>query len=206
MMVWGQAEVGFGFLPSVNINKKLPKDWAINFKTESRQAFIEEEVKYEYLQTDISLAASKKISLNSTIAAGYLLRIEGGVLKHRSIQQLNIIDRNVRYKLAHRFSTDQTFDPEEANEYRLRYRISAEIPMSGESLDVNEFFVKLGNEYLNAFSEANYDLEIRALGFLGYVVSPRNKVELGVDYRIDSFISNAAQHQFWAGLNFYLSI
>lgn len=195
-----------GFLPSLNVNKKLPNDWSINFKSESRQSLVKDDFKYEYLLTDISLAASKKVGINTAVSLGYLVRLYEGGSKNRIQQQITLVQRLATFRLSHRFLADQTFSNDEDTEFRLRYRISSEIPLQGKSLDPNEFFIKLNNEYLNSWHEKSYDLEIRLASYLGYVVSPANKLELGLDYRADSFIEGNQRNRFWIGLNIYLSI
>lgn len=195
-----------GLLPSLNLNKKLPKDWSLNFKAESRQSLHKDDFNYDYLLTDISFAASKKIGINTAVAVGYLTRIDDGEIKHRTFQQLAFVKRKTSLSFSHRLLADQTFQKDDTEELRLRYRISAEIPLQGTSLDLKEFFVKLNNEYLNSLYHKNYDLEIRGAAFLGYVISPANKLEFGLDYRISSFINGNTRNRLWLGLNFYSAI
>ncbi|MCB0628440.1 MAG: DUF2490 domain-containing protein [Saprospiraceae bacterium] len=204
---YAQGSNQFGLLPSFNLNLKLPRDWALNFKAESRQSIRKrDDFKYEYLFTDLSLAGGKKIGVNTRLVIGYLVRLENEGTQNRTIQQLNIVKRYVKVNLAHRIAADQTFADDEAVEWRFRYRLSAEIPLSGQSLDVHEFFIKANNEYLNSLQGEKYDLEIRSVGFIGYVTSPVSKLELGLDYRIDSFINGRARNRFWLALNVYQSI
>ena len=44
--------------------------------------------------------------------------------------------------LAHRFSTDQTFRPNQKTEFRLRYRWAADLPLKGNKLNSKEFYLK----------------------------------------------------------------
>lgn len=201
-----QSTFELGFLPSININKKLPNDWALNFKTESRQSLFKDDFIYDYLLTDVSLVASKKIGMNTSIALGYLIRNEGNEFENRTIQQIVFIKRHASFILSHRILADQTFKKNENTEYRLRYRISSEIPIQGRTLDPKEFFVKMSNEFLNSMHNKDYDLEIRGAAFLGYVTTPSSKIELGADYRVDSFIYGKSRNRLWVGLNIYLSI
>ncbi|NHB69096.1 DUF2490 domain-containing protein [Perlabentimonas gracilis] len=201
-----QSSFVLGFLPSINLNKRLPQDWSLNLKTESRQSIAKQEFSYEYLLTDISIAASKKIGINTSIAIGYLARVDENSLKNRSMQQITFIKRYPGFRLAHRLLTDQTFAKDDDAEFRLRYRISSEIPLQGSSLDPKEFFAKLSNEYLNSLQGKSYDMEIRWASFIGYAISPANKIELGFDYRIDSFIEGSSRNRVWLSLNFYTSI
>jgi hypothetical protein len=204
---YAQNNSQFGLLPSFNLNLKLPKDWALNFKVESRQSIRErDDFNYEYLLTDLSVATAKKIGINTQLVIGYLVRLEDKDIQNRTIQQLNIVRRYVNVNLAHRIAADQTFVDDEAVEWRFRYRLSAEIPLNGQSLDVHEFFIKANNEYLNSFQGEHYGLEIRGVGLIGYVPSPSGKLELGLDYRIDSFLNGRARNRFWLTLNVYQSI
>ncbi|WP_462318009.1 DUF2490 domain-containing protein [Marinilabilia sp.] len=201
-----QSQNEIGFLPSINFNKKLPRDWAVNFKVESRQSLYKEGLKYDYLLTDFALAGDKKIGINTKIAAGYLLSKFNGGIKNRFFQQLSMVKRYPTFKMAHRFSTDQTFEKDEDPEFRLRYRASAEVPLSGASLDPREFYFKINNEYLNALQARDYDLEIRVAGFIGFVITPSNKLEIGIDNRIDSFVNGNSRNRMWLSLNLYQSI
>ena len=201
-----QSKKELGLLPSLNINKKFSKDWSVNVKTESRQSVANESSNYEYVLTDFSFIVAKKTSLNTTISGGYLMRFREREVVNRTIQQITLVKRYSSLRLAHRIVTDQTFQENADTEIRLRYRLSTEIPLSGESLDPNEFFLKLSNEYLNALEGPDYDLEIRSGSFVGHAFSLRSKLELGLDYRIGSFLNEAPRSRFWIGLNYYLTI
>jgi len=201
-----------GFLPSINLNKKLPGDYKLNFKLESRQEIAKgffnqsSNYSYNYLLTDFSLITAKKIAINKTIAIGYLARLREGELIHRGIQQFIITKAYSGFKLSHRIATDQTFTSSEATEYRFRYRLSSAISLNGQSVDPKEFYLKINNEYLNSFENKDYDLEIRLVPMLGYQFSNTNKLEFGLDYRINAFLKGNTRHRFWLGVNWYLSI
>lgn len=200
-----QSEQEFGFLPVLNLQKKLPKDWALNFKAESRQSFYKEEARYRYLLTDFSLAAAKKLSINTSVVGGYLLRVEEGKAIHRSLQQLSTVRRYPAFKLAHRLATDQTFEADAPTEYRLRYRLAMEVPLNGQALDAREFFLKFSHEYLSGLEGGEYDLEVRGLCFLGFSLTTRRKLELGFDYRLSAFLAGETRQRMWLGLNYYVS-
>ena len=210
--VSSQGTYQLGVLPSVNLNSKFKKDWSFNTKIESRQRLQSGDInggadkEYRYVLTDISLIAGRKVGLNSRIGGGYLIRIAEGERIHRFIQQYIIVQKKSGYRLAHRFLTDQTFSEKEAPVFRLRYRITAEIPLNGESVDPTEFYLKLNNEYVNSLQEEDYDLEIRLVPLLGYGISDDHKIELGLDYRVNSFVSSITQHSFWVSLNWFMEI
>ena len=161
-----QSTYQFGALPSLNLNKKLENAWSLNGKIESRQLIQSGQFKGEifnknkYVLTDFSLITAKKIRLNSRFAGGYLLRLEDGDVFHRFIQQYIVVQKFSGFRFAHRLSCDQTFSKIEAAEYRLRYRITTEIPLNGESVDPGEFYLKINNEYVNSIQSKEYDLEV----------------------------------------------
>lgn len=209
---YAQDTYQFGLLPSLNVNKKLKSDWSLNTKIESRQLFQNGdfignvEKKYKYVLTDFSLITAKKIGLNSRMAGGYFIRLEKTQLVHRFIQQYTVVQRLSGYRLAHRFLSDQTLTKDETLEFRIRYRITAEVPLNGEALDPGEFYFKINNEYLNSFQDTEYNFEMRLVPLLGYDLTESYKIETGLDYRINSFFNNSARHSFWISLNFFIEI
>lgn len=154
--------------------------------------------------SDLTWIMSRNIGLSSRISAGYMLRLEEGEIHQRFIQQYTIVQRKNGYRLAHRVVTDQTFAPSESPEFRARYRASAEIPLNGLSLDNRELYLKANNEYLNSLQDKQYDLEIRIVPLLGYVLSDKIKIEAGLDYRLSSFLNKQTEQDFWFSINLFV--
>lgn len=206
-----QSNYQIGFLPAINLNKNLENDWKINLKLESRQLLQEglfsekENVNYEYILTDIALVGSKKVGLNNSLAGGYLLRLRDEKVFHRAIQQFTLTRRYSGLRLAQRFSADQTFAKDVATTFRLRYRLGAEIPLNGQSVDPKEFYFKITNEYLGSLEDGTSDLEIRLVSLLGYEFTDNNKLEGGLDYRLDSFINDDTRQRFWGSISWYMA-
>ena len=206
-----QNEYQYGILPTLNINKALVNGWKINFKTESRQQFgrgifdDEREEGYEYLLTDFALLTSRKIQFNTTIAGGYQIRFRAGKIIHRTIQQLVYRQAYSNFRVAYRLSTDQTFTLNEDTEFRFRFRVSSEFPLSGTGVDIKEFYLKVNNEYLNAFEGETYDLEIRLVPVLGFQMADNIKIESGLDYRLDSFVAGDHRQRWWGVIASYFS-
>ena len=191
-----------GWMPQVNLNVRLPDDWRINTKVESRPflstgTFGEDASSFDYALTDIALLAARKLSANRTLSAGYLIRFTTDDIRHRLIQQFSLVSPLVSLRLGHRFAADQTFVPDEPMELRLRYRLSLELPLNGQSVDPGEAYLKLSHEQLHAFQSVDYDLEFRFVPILGYVLTDNNKLETGLDYRLDSFLEDGARSSFW---------
>jgi hypothetical protein len=152
------------------------------------------------------LITAKKVSLNSRVSGGYLIRIRDKDLIHRIIQQYTIVQKMTSFRLAHRFASDQTFSLNESPEFRLRYRLTSEIPLNGQSVDPKEFYIKINNEVVNSFQNSDYDLEIRIVPFLGYGITDSNKIEIGLDYRANSFLNYSTRHNFWVSLNWFIEM
>lgn len=207
-----QSTYQFGVLPALNLNRKLKSDWSINTKIESRQLLRRGEFngisdkKYKYVLTDYSLISAKKVGLNSRIAGGYLVRVEGKEVLHRLIQQFIVVQRFSGFRLAHRFLSDQTFSALQKPEFRLRYRLTSELPLNGEAVDPGEFYLKVNNEYVNSLQGTDYDLEIRLVPLLGYDLTSDFKIEAGMDYRINSFLNKNTRHSYWMSFNFFVEI
>jgi hypothetical protein len=210
--VWAQDTYQLGALPSVNFNYKLQKGWYTNVKMESRQAFTsgrfahETDARYRYILTDFSVLLAKKVGLNARVAGGYLLRFREGHTVHRFIQHYSVVQRLNGYRLAHRIVFDQTFSAQQPGVFRLRYRLASEIPLNGESADPREFYFKLSNEYLNSLESQEYDLEIRLVPLLGYIFSPAHKIEIGLDYRVNTFLIGQGHHDFWTSVNWFIEM
>ena len=138
----GQDLYRSGLLPALTISKGLPAGFSLNLSAESRQSLLrgefggDKEWKYNYNLTDLSLLGSKKLGLNYRIAIGYLARIREGLTVHRAIQQLTFVRTYSSFRSAHRFAADQSFASGLSMELRIRYRFTAEIPLSGQAADV----------------------------------------------------------------------
>jgi hypothetical protein len=201
-----------GTLPSLNLNKGINSNWSLNLKAESRLRFIQGEFggnstsDLNLQLADFALSASRKTGLNNALAGGYLVRLRGEQAFHRIIQQFTIVKRYESFRMAHRFSSDQTFNSDNPWELRLRYRITAEIPLNGQSVDPGEFYLKLNNEYLNSWQESEPDLEIRMVPLAGFVFKDSNKLEFGLDYRLSSFIDGSSRNSFWFNIGWYLKV
>ncbi len=199
----------FGGLPSVNFNLTGQSNWSFNGKIESRQQFHsrasnnEHERGIDYLLTDFSLLAARKLGLSSRLAVGYLFRLEEGNLQHRFMQQMVVVQRLRTLRLAHRFLSDQTFSSQENTEIRFRYRITMEVPLNGESLDPGEFYVKANQEILYGMAIGAHDLELRFIPLLGYNFVQDLKMEAGIDYRLGSIIGGNNEQKIWLAVNLF---
>jgi hypothetical protein len=207
--ICAQAQTRVGFLPSINYNHKINNIWEVNFKFESRHFVFDNrtlqrsDFKYKYSLSDVSALAGRRIGLNSKVVLGFLTRIEPDAVSYRTIQQFIFQGKIENFRVAHRIAADQTFSATESAEFRLRYRLSAEIPLSGLKVDFKEFYFKFNTEALNSVQNSKYDLELRAVPNIGYVINEQHKIELGLDNRFDSFIGNQARLTSWITINWF---
>lgn len=208
-----QSTYQVGILPSFTLTKELNPKWKLSANVQGRFSVYEGEFsnsdvfqkKHHYVLTDISILANKKIGLNTSLRVGYLTRFRDNEQHNRLIQQLIISKKFDVFGLAHRFVTDQTFRPNEEAEFRLRYRLAFDKPLKGNKLNPKEFYLKLNNEYLIALQSQEWSNEVRLIPFLGYAFTDKNKLEIGVDYRIGSLGEEYLNNNFWCTINYYLS-
>ncbi len=209
---FSQESYRAGTLPQFNLNVKLGKSLKLNTKLESRQIFSEKEAEksasgqFRYERTDLAMVLTTKLSVDNTIGGGYLLRLEDGKFTYRLIQQFNNVRSFEGLSLAHRIVTDETFAAGDPADFRLRYRLGLEKSLNGQHVDPQEFYAKFNNEYLGIMSGGRADLEIRGLLALGYNATDKNKVELGVEYRVNEFNEPVRAQQFWLTIGWFISI
>ena len=197
-----------GLVPEINLNRPIGSRWALNAQLESRPllargTFGEGRSRFRYSLTDLSLAGARKTGPNQTLTLGYLLRMARSSIGHRLFQQYSLVQPLSAFRLGHRLAGDQTFSPEEAAEWRLRYRISLELPLSGRQVDPREMYLKLSQEQLHRFQGGGYNLELRLVPTLGLVITDESKVETGLEYRIDGFLQDRPRSTFWWKLAWY---
>jgi hypothetical protein len=202
----------FGLLPVLNTNVKLKNDFSLNAKLENRHILQEgsfngevRNTEYQFERQDIAAVLAKKLSANTRVGAGYLFRLESERVIHRLIQQISFTQPLNKVRIAHRFSSDQTWDPDEPFEFRLRYRIGFEVPLFGTQIDPNELYFKSNIEYLARFQEG-FANEFRAVPALGYFARNQNSFELGLDYRVSSVFESFRGHGFWIYVGYYVRI
>ena len=208
--ICAQTQTRVGILPTINYNYQINEVWNLNSRLESRHFVFKSNTAigsaftYDYSLSDISALIGRKVGLNSKIILGILTRIEPDAISFRTIQQFIFQTKTDKVRVAHRIATDQTFSPSESTAFRLRYRISAELPLTGLKVDVKEFYFKFNTEALNSMQDREYDLELRAVPNIGYVINKQHTIELGVDNRFVSFINNQTHITSWITINWFL--
>jgi hypothetical protein len=201
------AQNQFGILPVINTTIKLQNDWKINSKLEGRQLlkqhpFPDDKNERIFERLDLEVVANKALNAANDVGLGYLIRREEGKYIQRFIQQYAYTQKLYSSRLSHRFRTDQTFEKDEAVQFRLRYRASWEKPLSGLQVDPKEFYLKLNNEYLGILQASKTNMEIRGLAVVGYTIDDDNRIETGADYRMEDVFTQL-RHKLFLNIGFY---
>ncbi|HRY98975.1 MAG TPA: DUF2490 domain-containing protein [Bacteroidales bacterium] len=208
--IMAQSSGRAGVLPSITYSHKLGKAWDYSAKLESRHRLLQygpdypEVVRYEYLLSDLTFLAARKIGGRAKLAGGFRLRLEPGSSNFQSIQQFIFRTDASGLRIAQRLAADQTFATGEDAEFRFRYRAALELPLNGQQADPGEYYLKFSNEYLGITQGGKQELEIRAVGLIGYSFLNGHKLEAGIDQRADRLLHGPARHSSWLSLNWYV--
>ncbi|WP_435415473.1 DUF2490 domain-containing protein [Polaribacter aestuariivivens] len=202
--LFGQSDFNLGLLPKVVVGKKLSDQTKWVNSIESRTIIYDEDYQFSHSLVDVSSILSFKINTNQSVNFGYIIRFEDSEIIHRTFQHYNVVSSFSSLKLGHRFAFEQFYQTQKQTTFRTRYRASLEKPLNGERVDVSEFYIKIGNEYLYDFDED--DLEIRFTPYLGYQATKKDKVEFGLDYRLSNFLNNETENRLWIRATWYISL
>lgn len=213
LTVQSQSVTNVGIIPKLNIKKKFENLWSINVEIAPRvevakgSSLTTLENSTFYTLADITTVVSHTVGVSNSIGAGYVTRVEKDQsTSHRFIQQYVLIDYKGTHRIAHRFRSDQTFQQGGVPTFRVRYRISSDIALRGQTVDPEEFYFKISNEYLGILRDQANDIEVRLTPTLGYNLKNKNKIEVGLDYRLDSFINSHPDHRYWIQVGYYFPL
>lgn len=202
--ILAQADFKTGLLPKIAISKKISDKTKWSNSIESRTFIYDKTFQFTHSLVELTSLFTFKTFKNQSFSIGYLARFRDGNVIHRAIQQYNFSNKFSSFKLGHRFGFEQFYQVDKKRYFRTRYRASIEKPLKGTSVDVKEFYLKFGNEYL--YNSKAEDLEIRFAPFLGFKASENDKIEFGLDYRLSDFIDNQTENQFWIRATWAISI
>lgn len=138
-----------------------------------------------------------------SFTSGYVLRVENlNNLMHRFLFQIKTNHLQGRIELSNRFRFDTSYQNSFSPIHRIRYKFLVNIP-----LKESKVYLKLGNEYVNIFSKRDYNLEIRSISSFLLKIKESKKIEIGLDYRLNSFInSNIVVGNFWFFMSYEIII
>lgn len=187
--------------PGLSFTKKIDDRWSYNFSLSGRQRFTDYGSGEENFRTDrwevkafgtYTLFGKRKLSL------GYMYRTvdpfeEETGFEHRITQQFAFISQIKGLRLANKFRIEERI---RSSSYltRLRYSISSDFPLNGESLDEGEFYFIAGNELVYDFNSTGDELENRLSIGAGKLLRKGQKIQLAVESRYSDLISAATDH------------
>lgn len=209
---FGQNQEFFGgFFPELALTKKLKNDQKIIFKIEHQDILYNnsddqsQELQFTHYRTDLMGFYDIRLNPSKRIAFGVFHRIQEGANSNRLIQQFASVNRLRGLKLAHRIRTDQTFVKGDVVEFRLRYRISTEIPLSGRTLDPGEHYLIFSNEPIFSLQGGEFEIENRLVLSFGKLITSSQKLEWSADFRTDKYIQEGFRTRLWAKVGYFYS-
>jgi hypothetical protein len=209
---WGQDRRSFGLLPEVTLTRAFSENWSVIGSVETMQRigqgddWSDFESEYNWLRTDITGVVSMQINPLWKVAAGYMNRIQAEALSHRTLQQVAYLQRLPVGRLGHRLRTDQTFRDSEKMELRVRYRLSGEWPLNGQSINPGEWYIIGSLETVWSLQGGASGWEQRGVSSLGYYINKVHKIELGIDVRMDEWGAHRGRHRLWGTINYFVNI
>lgn len=205
----GASEFFGGLFPEAAITKRLEDGRSLTFKVEHQQLVFDREddagTQFTRYRTDWMAFYGAKISPSNSIALGIFHRVQDGENANRFIQQFASVMRLRNMRLAHRVRTDQTFTDGEDVELRLRYRLAAEIPLDGTSLEPGENYLVISNEPIFSVQSGDFEIENRFVATLGRLLSADEKLEVSIDYRTDKFIQEGFRQRLWLKVGYFFT-
>jgi len=200
----GLGETGF------SINYKVSDNYKTNFSIRSRYFLYKDEtLKFENRQVDFTHFSTLSLDYNNSLSFGIQYRvreaIDGGSNELRLTQQFNYTKNRRALRFGHRFRFEQRL-LSDLTILRSRYRFALDFPLNGDKLNIGETYMILSTEALISHSnKTKPELDQRTTGNIGYVISKKSKVQLGIEYRFEAFNINT-EHRFFILTSFILKV
>ncbi|PTB97126.1 hypothetical protein C9994_04200 [Marivirga lumbricoides] len=198
--------------PGFSFTKKMDDRWSYNLSILGRQRFTNYGEGEENFRTDrweikafgtYTLFGKRKLSL------GYMYRKvdpfdEDAGYEHRLTQQFAFLTELKGLRLANKIRVQERI---RSSSYftRLRYSISSDFPLNGESLDEGELYFIAGNEVIYEFNSVEDELENRFSIGLGKLFQKGQKLQLAVESQYSDLISEATSHILQVKTVYYFS-
>ncbi|MUH34229.1 DUF2490 domain-containing protein [Zobellia amurskyensis] len=189
------------FQPDISLNYKVSTNYSHNFKVAQRAYIYEDDFSYRVKQLDISHFSTLKIGFEQSLAIGLQYRFRES-FDNEGENELRITEQ---YKFSHayesvtvgsRFRAEQRIHPSKTI-HRFRYRLSVDIPLKGEQLDIGEpYFSASVEPLLSVAKNDKPEYDQRLTSHLGWLLNRETKLEVGAEYRAENY-THATQHIFF---------
>lgn len=170
---------------------RLSERLAADTRSELRLSWYEQEegAKLDWTQLYVQGGLSYTLSTNWIIGAAYRLSRRGPLegapeVEHRFAQQIAAIQQLRKFRFREQLKFEQRIFTEEVV-HRFRLRAALDFPLSGERLDVNEWYLNQQLTLLiEPFANAAWtEKEYRAYAGAGTLLPTKSRLELGVETR-----------------------
>lgn len=178
--------------PDISLNIDRPNRWSFNFGITNRDLlYFDGTSQFNVNFIELSHFTSYEVGFYGKLSLGLRYRfnelfedtVEDEI---RITQQYSRSRKYNALKVAHRFRFEQRF--RELTVYRGRYQFSVEFPLDGERIDQNEYFLVMSTEALLSLAkEEKPELGHRFDISLGKDIGNGNKVDLGLQYRLEDY-------------------
>lgn len=214
--VLAQKQTRFVWESTAALNYKIADNWTFNTSLGKRSIWStvgsnnDQRFTGDLSFVEVNHFATYRINTIMKVSAGYKYRWsapfkEFREYEHRLTQQFayNHVAEVVR--LVSRVRAEQRIRNDSFAQ-RYRYRLSADMPLSGETLDAREFYLVASTEIL--YEAVNVEVntwENRTSGSIGFLLSPNLKVEANLTYRLED-ISRTVQDFIFIHTNFFVNL
>ncbi|HEA28804.1 MAG TPA: DUF2490 domain-containing protein [Leeuwenhoekiella sp.] len=190
--------------PEVVFNYSPPSRWSFNFELTNRNllnntqsaasSFKEEHLEFSHF-TSYESGFYSKLSLGVRYRNRDWLDPERGN-EFRLTQQYNYSKPYNQLRLGHRVRIEQRFYENETV-FRTRYRLSADLPLQGLTLNLYEFYVLITTEVLYSLSAKTApELDQRFTTGLGYQLTNSLTLQVSIEYRHENYLNGASRRVF----------
>lgn len=199
------------FQPKIALNYPVSENYKHNFSIAQRNYFYRNDTyNISIRQFDLVHFSNYKIKDNQSIAVGIQYRFRANfeddkLDELRFTQQFNSTHKPRNIRFGHRLRAQQRITSERTV-HRFRYRFALDFPLKGEQLDVGEPYFITNTEVLWSVAKAKlpqYDQRIAAN--IGWLLAPKTKLQLGVQYRIEDY-TNTTRFEFFLHTNLILAL
>lgn len=197
LVTLGQSSYTGGLQTEIKPTVSFEKGWKLNGKITTRTLLFEGSSEESirsisvFERSELEMIMTKKVSQENAIGFGYLIRDEEGVFKQRLIQQFSMSKMASTFNYGHRFRFDETFQKDRDVIFRFRYRINFEKDIYTNPAKNKKTYFFAGNEYLPTLEGDDFMMEMRVFPGVGWKLNDKNKIELGLDYRMENLFTKS---------------
>lgn len=176
----------------LSVNHSPTNNYKINFSLRSRYyLYKENDINFKNRQLDFVHFSTLNLNYNHSLSMGIQYRIResisGGSNELRLTQQFNYTKKNLALRFGHRFRFEQRL-LNDLTIFRSRYRFTLDFPLDGEKLDIGEPYLVTSLEALLSKSKKiKPELDQRSTIQIGWLISQKLKLQLGLEYRFEAF-------------------